>query len=200
MAIVRAGLRMGSGLRFSRTKTAARRFGLPISMALPVPLLESTSLTNDRHRSGRRTLVAGWQVHSVHLGCFIRNATAQPRRGRLQREQGEAAGKSKVKALDLRPAFVIAIGTPSKWASAATFSSSRLRRRDTKLPDSAPRRKAPPRSPFPAISRRVITMLLCSRWAGRTTTLLSRRQEIATRRTMTRSRLLPPTTTCGSFR
>jgi len=46
----------------------------------------------------------------------------------------------------------------------------------------------------------VITMLLCSRWAGRTTTLsLPTGRRFATPRITTRSKLLPPITICDRF-
>jgi dipeptidyl aminopeptidase/acylaminoacyl peptidase len=63
------------------------------------PLLESTSVDYDCHRSRRRTLVAGWQEHSVHLGCLSGVRRRNSRKTTATRTRWKRAGKSKVKAL-----------------------------------------------------------------------------------------------------
>ena len=86
-ATVRAGRRMASGLRFSRPKKAARRFGLPISTERPALSLAFIKLTFDRDRSRRRTLVARWQAHSLYFGCLSRMRRRTGSGSRMQCEE-----------------------------------------------------------------------------------------------------------------
>ena len=57
----------------------------------------------DRNRSRRRTLVAGWQEHSLHLGCLSRMRRRARRRSSMQCEEAEGSRGVESQSADLRP-------------------------------------------------------------------------------------------------